>query len=569
MSADVGGDFASYLLGKTHIAGAVGSRPAVSEAGDGQSALRKLWEQTDLPANEFADEVARFYRLPRSDLPQLLSASALAKSFSRRFLREMMVFPYRSTEGQLRLAAADPSDSACVRAAEIVLGGPVTVEVASFEDIATALNERLGDDDASPPGGDGSLAQSHAHAHTRAEDDIDSLRDLASGAPVVRAVNDLLEKAAELRASDIHIEPFRTGLVVRLRIDGLLRAVPAPAGALPQAVISRIKILAGLNIAERRLPQDGAARLRVARSDLDIRVAIMPTQHGESAVIRLLPRDRGSLAIDKLGLSNGDNAKLARLLQLPHGMIVVTGPTGSGKTTTLATILSILNETTRKILTIEDPVEYEINGINQSQVKPSIGLTFATALRAFVRQDPDVIMVGEVRDAETAHIAIHAALTGHLVLTTLHTETAAAAVPRLLDLGVEGFLLKSTLRAVIAQRLVRQLCDRCKVQRSLTPADLAADPRYAALGLRVGEPVHAPGGCERCGGTGYRGRLGLFEVLELTPDVRGLIGAHTDSATIDDAAVKAGMTTMVDDGVAKCRAGVTSAAEVLRVTTIR
>jgi general secretion pathway protein E len=354
-----------------------------------------------------------------------------------------------------------------------------------------------------------------------------------------------------------------------MRVDGLLRAVSAPAGAPAQAVISRIKILAGLNIAERRLPQDGAARLRVSKTDLDIRVAIMPTQHGESAVIRLLPKDRGLLTIDKLGLSGADDDKLARLLQLPHGMIVVTGPTGSGKTTTLATILSILNESTRKILTIEDPVEYEIQGVNQSQVKPSIGLTFASALRAFVRQDPDVIMVGEIRDAETAHIAIHAALTGHLVLTTLHTETAAAAVPRLLDLGVESFLLKSTLRAVIAQRLVRQLCDRCKSIRKLVTADLAADPRYAALGFRPGEMLHDPKGCERCGGTGYRGRVGVFEVLEMTEDVRHLVRTDSDSSIIDKAAMASGMTTMIDDGVAKCRAGITSPAEVLRVATIR
>jgi general secretion pathway protein E len=248
---------------------------------------------------------------------------------------------------------------------------------------------------------------------------------------------------------------------------------------------------------------------------------------------------------------------------------VVTGPTGSGKTTTLATILSMLNEPTRKILTIEDPVEYEIAGIDQTQVKPAIGLTFAAALRAFVRQDPDVIMVGEVRDSETAHIAIHAALTGHLVLTTLHTETAAAAVPRLLDLGVEAFLLKSTLRAVVAQRLVRQLCERCKVRKTLTPADLAAEPRHAALGLKAGETVHEPGGCERCGGTGYRGRVGVFELLELTPDIRTLVDKETDSASIDTTAIAAGMITMVEDGTAKCRAGVTSAAEILRVTTIR
>src|SRR5207244_1595510 len=236
-------------------------------------------------------------------------------------------------------------------------------------------------------------------------------------------------------------------------------------------------------------------------------VAIMPTQHGESAVIRILPKDRGLLVVDRLGFAPADEARLRRLLKLPHGMIVITGPTGSGKTTTLATILSILNEPVRKILTIEDPVEYDIPGVNQAQIKPAIGLTFAAALRSFVRQDPDVIMVGEVRDSETAHVAIHAALTGHLVLTTLHTESAAAAVPRLLDLGVEGYLLRSTLRSVVAQRLVRQLCERCKVPKTLTEADFAEDPRLGAFGLRTDETFQAPCGCERCGNTGYRGRL--------------------------------------------------------------
>ena len=294
----------------------------------------------------------------------------------------------------------------------------------------------------------------------------------------------------------------------------------------------------------------------------------MPTQHGESAVIRLLPRDRGLLELAKLGLADNDEQRLKRLLALPHGMIILTGPTGSGKTTTLATMLTLLNQPTRKILTIEDPVEYEIHGINQSQVKPSIGLTFASAMRSFVRQDPDVIMVGEIRDAETAHIAIHAALTGHLVLTTLHTETAAAAIPRLLDLGVEGFLLKSTLRATIAQRLVRMLCDRCKVRKKLTGDDLAADPRYAALGFKPGDKVFEPHGCDRCGGSGYRGRSGIFEIVEMTGAVRDLITEHTDSEVIHRAAVKAGMMTMIDDATVKCRTGVTSAAEVLRVATI-
>jgi general secretion pathway protein E len=275
------------------------------------------------------------------------------------------------------------------------------------------------------------------------------------------------------------------------------------------------------------------------------------------------------LVVDKLGFAPLDEARLRRLLKLPHGMIVITGPTGSGKTTTLATMLSILNEPIRKILTIEDPVEYEIPGVNQSQIKPAIGLTFASALRSFVRQDPDVIMVGEVRDSETAHVAIHAALTGHLVLTTLHTETAAAALPRLLDLGVEAYLLRSTLRAVIAQRLVRQLCDRCKLPRILDHADFTEDPRLATLGFRRGETIHLPVGCERCAGAGYRGRLGVFEVLELNDDLRGLIGEKTDGLKIDQAAIRAGMTTMLDDGLAKCRAGVTSPAEILRVTTAR
>jgi general secretion pathway protein E len=520
-----------------------------------------LWEATDLSAAEFADEVSDYWGVVRLSLPQLLASTPCLDGFSRRFLRESTIFPVRASNGGYRLAVADPSDTAAIRAAEIVFGAPVEVAVASFEDITTVLDQRADVDGVTDEGAKRSTQQS--------DDDIESLRDLASGAPVVRALNDLLERAVELRASDIHIEPFRTGLVVRMRVDGLLRAMPAPSGIPPQALISRVKILAGLNIAERRLPQDGAARVRVSRSELDVRVATMPTQHSESAVIRLLPRDRGLLEMGKLGLSARDEHIMTRLLALPHGMIVVTGPTGSGKTTTLATMLSILNEPTRKILTIEDPVEYEIPGINQSQVKPSIGLTFASAMRSFVRQDPDVIMVGEVRDAETAHIAIHAALTGHLVLTTLHTDTAAAAVPRLIDLGIEGFLLKSTLRAVVAQRLVRVLCDRCKVPHKLTPADIDNDPRFAVIGFKAGEMIHNAGGCERCGGTGYRGRNGVFEILDMTDEVRKLIGPQTDSHTIDSAAMAGGMTTMLVDAVAKCRAGLTTVPEVFRVTTIR
>ncbi|MHC2435172.1 GspE/PulE family protein [Bradyrhizobium sp. USDA 4451] len=558
MANDLSVRFVDYLRQNNHLAPVDGSAERTGPGADVRQL--KLWEITSLSPTEFADEAARFFALGRLTLQDMTSAEPLVGSFSPRFLRETMVYPCRTAGEVTVLAVVDPTDQATLRAAQIVLGAGIEVKVASSEDVAIALNNSSSAEEAE--GADPAAALPR-------EDDIESLRDLASGAPVVRAVNDLIEKAVELRASDIHIEPFSAGLMVRLRIDGLLRPVAALSGVLPQAVISRIKIIANLNIAERRLPQDGAARLRAGRTDIDIRVAIMPTQHGESCVIRILPKDRGLLVVEKLGFSESDEAKLRRLLKLPHGMVVITGPTGSGKTTTLATILSILNEPSRKILTIEDPVEYELPGVNQSQIKPAIGLTFATALRSFVRQDPDVIMVGEIRDSETAHVAVHAALTGHLVLTTLHTETAAAAVPRLLDLGVEGYLLRSVLRGVIAQRLVRQLCERCKTARPLAPADFTEDPRLAAIGFKAGEIIHEPCGCERCGGTGYRGRLGAFELLELSNELRELIGERTDGLKIDTMAIRSGMTTMLDDGVAKCRAGLTSPAEILRVATVR
>ena len=528
---------------------------------DSNSLLKQLWGSTSLSSHEFADEVAAFFGLRRVTLLQLTEFRSLADRFAPRFLRDASIFPFETRDGTISLAAGDPADAEALRAAEIVLGTAFEIVTASFEDIATVLGDKLDADEATHGGREREVGT--------ADESVDNLRDLASGAPVVRAVNDLIEKAVELRASDIHIEPLRDGFAVRMRVDGLLRTVAAPAHVPPQAVVSRVKILAGLNIAERRLPQDGATRVRAARADIDIRVATMPTQHGKSAVLRLLPRDRGLLDIPKLGLSASDERKLRGLLDLPSGMIAVTGPTGSGKTTTLATMLSALNSPSRKILTIEDPVEYEIPGINQAQVKPGIGLTFATAMRAFVRQDPDVIMVGEVRDAETASIAVHAALTGHLVLTTLHTETSTAAVPRLIDLGVEAFLLKSTLRAVIAQRLVRLLCDRCKTLRTLSGADFDDDPRLAAMGFTIGEPVFSPKGCEHCGGVGYRGRSGVFEVFDVTGEVRDLIGPNAKSRVLDAAAMKAGMTTMIDDAVTKCRSGATSFAEALRVTTIR
>ncbi|HMN72278.1 MAG TPA: GspE/PulE family protein [Rhodoblastus sp.] len=557
MAADPVDDFARELSERyrLHFDAALDR----SRIGADESRLRRVWETSFLNSHDFADEVAAFARLDRIAYAQMKLAEPLVAKFSRRFLRQTFAYPFADAEGRMWLAVADPWDPATVRAAELALGGPVALVVAAYDDVALVLREALEDEQ----------AEATEAAVAARPDDVENLRDLASGAPVVRAVNDLIEKAIDMRASDIHVEPFRNGLVVRMRIDGLLRVVPAPTLIVPEAIISRIKILASLDIAERRLPQDGAARVRIGAADIDMRVATMPRQHGEAAVIRLLPRDRGLLDIKKLGLSPADERKLTRVLELPHGLVAVTGPTGSGKTTSLATMLSILNDPSRKILTIEDPVEYEIEFVNQSQVKPSIGLTFAAAMRSFVRQDPDVIMVGEIRDRETADISIHAALTGHLVLTTLHTETASAAVPRLVDLGVEPFLLRSTLRAVIAQRLVRILCDRCKAPEVLDAETCANDRRYGALGLRVGDRVWRPVGCERCNGAGYRGRVGIFEVLEMTDEIHELIGDRADAREIDRAARKSGMTTMIEDAVVKCLAGVTSPAEALRVTTVR
>jgi general secretion pathway protein E len=541
--------------------GLVATERAKLELGSPSSrlSLRAVFEASDLSAQDFADEVAVALGLGRATLAEMTTAASLGQGFSERFLRESAIFPYHGADGRICVAMADPGDIESLRAAEIALDTKPQVVVASFEDIASALDARPGDE-----------ASDEAPMRGAAEDEsLDNLRDLASGAPVVRAFDALVEKAVDLRASDIHIEPTRAGLSIRMRVDGVLRAVAAPAGAPPQALISRIKILSGLNIAERRLPQDGGARLKAGRIEIDVRVATLPTQHGESAVIRLLPRDRGLLDIEKLGFQPADGARIRRALDFPNGMIVVTGPTGSGKTTTLATLLSALNSPAVKILTIEDPIEYELPGIVQAQVKTSVGLTFAAAMRAFVRQDPDIIMVGEVRDAETAHIAVHAALTGHLVLTTLHTETASGAVPRLIDLGVEPFLLKSTLRLVVAQRLVRVLCERCKTRRRLTPEDVARDPRLTLIGLGAGDTVCEPKGCERCGGIGFRGRIGVFEAFEVAGEAREHVRAGVDSHTIETAALRSGMTTMTADAIEKARSGVTSPAEALRVAAIR
>jgi general secretion pathway protein E len=515
--------------------------------------------RTKLSASAFADELASFYSSARLLRTELLPDRFAGAELSLRFLKEGRFFPYADEKGALTVVVAAPLDEETRRTLEIAFGRGFAVGAATGEDIDFALSIAQGAETAAT---NTELAEPSAAG----SEELDDLRDLARGAPVVRALDDLLRQAVDQRATDLHIEPFEGTLQVRLRVDGLLKNVVAPPISMAKGVLSRLKIMAGLNITERRLPQDGRARISVAGGEIDLRVATMPTTHGESAVVRLLRKGEGVVALDQLGFLSRDERIVRAKLQLPFGMIIVTGPTGSGKTTTLAGALMELNEPSRKILTIEDPVEYRIPGVNQTAVHPAIGLTFAAALRSFLRQDPDVIMVGEIRDSETAHIAVHAALTGHLVLTTLHTNTASGAITRLIDLGVESFLLASCVKAVVGQRLVRILCRDCKISQTLSAREVVEDERLGILGLKAGDAIYHKKGCEWCGFTGYRGRQGLFEVLEVSPSVRQSVGPRCDSVEIEKLARDEGMTTMVEDGVAKCRAGLTTIDEVFRVT---
>ena len=390
-------------------------------------------------------------------------------------------------------------------------------------------------------------------------------QDLALDAPVIDFVDRAFREATTARATDLHVEPTRGRVILRRRVDGMLIEAGSLAPDFGKAVVSRIKILSHLNIAERRLPQDGRARIRIDQRDFDLRVATMPTIHGEGVAVRFLSGVHQVPEIDKLGLSKRDEGLLRAQSAFSHGLIVVTGPTGSGKTTTLAAVLGLLNDRNRKLVTIEDPVEYQIEGINQIQVRPEIGLTFAHTLRSLLRFDPDIIMVGEMRDSETARIGVHASLTGHLVLTTLHTNSAASAVARLLDLGVEAYLVASTLRCVIAQRLVRRLCVTCREEYHDFPEPLAAAIPEAQRAQRRKMRLWKAVGCDRCGRTGYHGRAAIFEILTVDENIQKLIRPDVNASIISTAAKQHGMTTMIADGLVKCEAGITTVAEVNRV----
>ncbi len=482
-------------------------------------------------------------------------------SVSTRFMKQQHLVPVRVEEDTLHVVMADPQNPAMLKALRMATGLKVEPSVGITSEIDNAIERYFG-------GGRSAMGQIAeglgADVESDDEENVEHLRDLASEAPVIRLVNLILGRAVEARASDIHIEPFENRLKVRYRVDGVLQEVEAPPARSTAAVISRVKIMAKLNIAERRLPQDGRIMHRVSGKELDLRVSTVPTSHGESVVMRILDREAVTLDFGSLGFAEDTRDAFIKALEMPHGIILVTGPTGSGKTTTLYTALSQLNSPERKIITVEDPVEYQLEGVNQIQAKSSIGLNFAAALRAIVRQDPDVIMIGEMRDLETAKIAIQSALTGHLVLSTLHTNDAAGGVTRMLDMGVEDYLLTSTVNAIMAQRLVRRLDPETREPFRALPE------MVDELGLREltdADPItlYRPGSSE-ANPTGYKGRSSIIELLTMTDELRRMVMKQATAGELERQAVAEGMRTMYQDGMLKALAGTTSVEEVLRVT---
>ncbi|MBI5905070.1 MAG: type II secretion system ATPase GspE [Deltaproteobacteria bacterium] len=478
------------------------------------------------------------------------------------FLRARMLFPLSLDDGTLTVAMADPLDADAREAVAKATGKRVEVVAGTEEEIREAIEKAYGEAGSSM----GSLVEQVGDESpgTTGDERVEQLIGVASEAPIIRLVNFVMARAIERGASDIHLEPYEKVLRVRYRIDGILEDVESPPRRLQTAIISRVKIMSRLNIAESRLPQDGRVKLRIGGKEIDFRVSTIPTLHGESVVIRILDQASVPLDMGTLGFFPDTLSAFRPMVSAPYGMILVTGPTGSGKTTTLYAALQEIKSPGRKIITIEDPVEYQIPGVVQIQVKPQIGLTFASGLRSIVRQDPDVILVGEIRDRETAEIAIHSALTGHMVLSTLHTNDAPGAVTRLLEMGVEEYLLPSCLVGVLAQRLVRTVCGGCSAPREVSAAlreDLLREAGFVPEGeLRQGA------GCEACAGTGYRGRSGIFELLPVTGEIRDLILSRADSGTLRAKAVAAGMRQLREDGWEKVKRGITTIEEVLRVT---
>jgi len=510
--------------------------------------------------------VSEHLNIPTITGIQYPSVPVLENVLTHRFMKQCKFVPVAFENNVLTLAMTDPLDDSTLDLVRQSTGFAVRSVLGTESEIMDVLEKFYGSAASTFGRIIEGIDEGNLESLSDEIEDIEQLKDLASEAPVIRLVNLIISKAIESRASDIHIEPFEKDLKVRDRIDGILYNVESPPKKLKAAIISRVKIMAKLNIAERRLPQDGRIKLKVLGKDIDLRVSTLPTMYGESVVMRILDKSNSDLYdIRRLGFPEDSLRDLESLIRRPHGILLVTGPTGSGKTTTLYSALDTINLSDKKIITIEDPVEYQMDGVNQIQVNPLIGLTFATGLRHIVRQDPDVIMVGEIRDLETAEIAIRAALTGHLVFSTLHTNDAPSAITRLVDMGAEDYLIASSLLGVLAQRLVRVICPHCRVE--VFPVSEMLDE----IGYRRGNG-HEPHrffegkGCERCANTGFIGRVGIYELMLINDELRKLTIGKADSGQLRKKAMESGMRPLRDDGWLKVRQGLTTVSEVLRVT---
>jgi general secretion pathway protein E len=493
-----------------------------------------------------------------SDFPKTIPPGSYP---SVKFMKQYKFVPLGMDDGVLKIAMSNPLDDYVMDTLKFFTDNPLNLVLSSEKDVMEAIEQYFGSNVQMTSIMEGMREEEVESEEIEIHEDVHHLRDMAFEAPIVKLVNMLITRAVESRTSDIHIEPFEHSVKVRYRIDGALTEIESLPKRIQPAVISRIKIMSRLNIAERRLPQDGRIKLRVSGRDIDLRVSTIPTIYGESIVMRILDRSSAMIMLEQLGFPAVAVEKYRKLINTPYGMLLVTGPTGSGKTTTLYASLSQINSDDRKIITIEDPIEYQIDGINQIQIKPQIGLTFANGLRHIVRQDPDVIMVGEIRDIETAEIAIHSALTGHLVFSTLHTNDAPGAVTRLLDMGIEGFLVSSSTIGVLAQRLVRVICPTCK--ETYKPDQKMID-NYELV--HEGIDAYHGAGCDECRNTGYRGRTGIFELMTVDSQIRQLILDKASADVIRNRAVANGMQVLKECGLDKVRQGITTIEEVLRVS---
>jgi general secretion pathway protein E len=532
--------------------------PLPTDWGDLKRRLLDLIDERDL-CRTMSDVLG----IPFVTYDQFPKEPLLLNNLSVQFMKESKFIPAQMSEGELTIITHDPLDVYTLDAIRMATGLRVRPLIGTGPEILEGLQQLYGAGETTMERIIEDIDDIPEYS-SEEEADIDHLRDMASEAPVIRLVNLIISKAIDMRASDIHFEPFENQFRIRYRIDGVLHDVESPPKRLQAALISRVKIMAKLNIAERRLPQDGRIMVKVKGKEIDFRVSTVPTIHGESVVLRILDKTSILLDIEKLGFPADIQGDFERAIESPHGIILVTGPTGSGKTTTLYCALQKINSPDKKIVTVEDPVEYQLGGVNQIQVKPAIGLTFANALRSIVRQDPDVILIGEIRDMETAEIAIHSALTGHLVFSTLHTNDAASATTRLMDMGIEDYLLSSTLVGILAQRLVRVVCPHCQEpyrHEDTLLKQVGITPEEASK-IRL---VRARG-CTECAFTGYKGRTGIFEFLRVTDEVRALILGRKDSQVVKETARRRGMRTLREDGLLRVKEGVTTVRELLRVT---